>query len=295
MTRLTFNLLHLLFMGHCITLFFFSSRRRHTSCLSDWSSDVCSSDLFEVMFVFRNPFALACAHLNPVRAAIEADAIDVVHHHRAVVRVVNHRDVDVGHRAIVDKLSATPFAAPETNARVAVPIIDTAIKADVRPPVAGAPYINTFREAPITRRPQETRLRRHYPRSRHPIISFVSVSPVSGSPDVAWPWQISWAYTGRTGGPTRTETPTAICAWDGAGTASIAPTSSSNPSDVIIRMILTSSAAFTCLLNPGARKIGLSINPLWPEKSCCGSAARYLCALYVTRFLCRVRLGFSDK
>src|SRR5215472_10236687 len=24
--------------------FFFSSRRRHTRCLSDWSSDVCSSD-----------------------------------------------------------------------------------------------------------------------------------------------------------------------------------------------------------------------------------------------------------
>src|SRR5262245_63487003 len=32
----------------CIVLvffFFFSSRRRHTRCLSDWSSDVCSSDL----------------------------------------------------------------------------------------------------------------------------------------------------------------------------------------------------------------------------------------------------------
>src|SRR5205814_4711758 len=28
--------------GRC---FFFSSRRRHTRCLSDWSSDVCSSDL----------------------------------------------------------------------------------------------------------------------------------------------------------------------------------------------------------------------------------------------------------
>src|SRR5205814_7227737 len=26
-------------------VFFFSSRRRHTRCLSDWSSDVCSSDL----------------------------------------------------------------------------------------------------------------------------------------------------------------------------------------------------------------------------------------------------------
>src|SRR5207245_4229159 len=26
--------------------FFFSSRRRHTRCYRDWSSDVCSSDLF---------------------------------------------------------------------------------------------------------------------------------------------------------------------------------------------------------------------------------------------------------
>src|SRR5258705_6798839 len=29
-----------------IFFFFFSSRRRHTRCLSDWSSDVCSSDLY---------------------------------------------------------------------------------------------------------------------------------------------------------------------------------------------------------------------------------------------------------
>src|SRR5436305_13366725 len=28
-----------------IALFFFSSRRRHTRCGRDWSSDVCSSDL----------------------------------------------------------------------------------------------------------------------------------------------------------------------------------------------------------------------------------------------------------
>src|SRR2546422_1486946 len=28
------------------TYFFFSSRRRHTRCSRDWSSDVCSSDLF---------------------------------------------------------------------------------------------------------------------------------------------------------------------------------------------------------------------------------------------------------
>src|SRR5262249_59857147 len=30
----------------CVVFFFFSSRRRHTRLVSDWSSDVCSSDLF---------------------------------------------------------------------------------------------------------------------------------------------------------------------------------------------------------------------------------------------------------
>src|SRR5207245_8287852 len=30
---------------------FFSSRRRHTRCYRDWSSDVCSSDLYAVMLV----------------------------------------------------------------------------------------------------------------------------------------------------------------------------------------------------------------------------------------------------
>src|SRR3989449_1685754 len=29
----------------CLCVFFFSSRRRHTRCSRDWSSDVCSSDL----------------------------------------------------------------------------------------------------------------------------------------------------------------------------------------------------------------------------------------------------------
>src|SRR5947199_1209727 len=42
--NLTFKALMFLTL---VSLFFFSSRRRHTRCLSDWSSDVCSSDLDE--------------------------------------------------------------------------------------------------------------------------------------------------------------------------------------------------------------------------------------------------------
>src|SRR5690348_18025218 len=32
--------------------FFFSSRRRHTSWTGDWSSDVCSSDLYDAVTVY---------------------------------------------------------------------------------------------------------------------------------------------------------------------------------------------------------------------------------------------------
>src|SRR5947199_4213469 len=47
-----------------IFFFFFSSRRRHTRCLSDWSSDVCSSDLGDPSM--PSPFpgrAMACLGL----------------------------------------------------------------------------------------------------------------------------------------------------------------------------------------------------------------------------------------
>src|SRR5262245_64237393 len=49
--------------GSCavqLFFFFFSSRRRHTRCLSDWSSDVCSSDL---------PVAAAARLLCPLHGA----------------------------------------------------------------------------------------------------------------------------------------------------------------------------------------------------------------------------------
>src|SRR5207245_2917453 len=46
--------------------FFFSSRRRHTRCYRDWSSDVCSSDLGMAR---KRPCtdSLPCAHAPPQR------------------------------------------------------------------------------------------------------------------------------------------------------------------------------------------------------------------------------------
>src|SRR5207245_8798458 len=58
--------------------FFFSSRRRHTRCYRDWSSDVCSSDLFPIKSL---PSATAIAEgywpvgINPRTFDFAASAI----------------------------------------------------------------------------------------------------------------------------------------------------------------------------------------------------------------------------
>src|ERR1700682_1342876 len=110
---------------------------------------------FKVVLVLGDSFSFAFANLNSVWPAVVAYSIDVVHHHRAVVVVVvNHRHVDVGHRAVVGKFSSAPFTTPEADSRVTVAIVNPAVEADVRPPVAVLPYGSALREAPITRRPE---------------------------------------------------------------------------------------------------------------------------------------------
>src|SRR5262249_56266265 len=42
-----------------VPVFFFSSRRRHTRLVSDWSSDVCSSDLFTSYHLISNLEAIS--------------------------------------------------------------------------------------------------------------------------------------------------------------------------------------------------------------------------------------------
>src|SRR5256884_6802846 len=54
-------------------VFFFSSRRRHTRCSRDWSSDVCSSDLY------------TSKHGYPVTVDVQADQVRAVEFDAIVV------------------------------------------------------------------------------------------------------------------------------------------------------------------------------------------------------------------
>src|SRR2546429_8463820 len=52
-------------------VFFFSSRRRHTRCSRDWSSDVCSSDLDSLVEFERAPFDAAARSAEAALASAE--------------------------------------------------------------------------------------------------------------------------------------------------------------------------------------------------------------------------------
>src|SRR3712207_7828889 len=62
-------------MRFYIIFFFFSSRRRHTRYWRDWSSDVCSSDLFVVLCLLLIIISHICAKMG---VNINANLVDKV-------------------------------------------------------------------------------------------------------------------------------------------------------------------------------------------------------------------------
>src|SRR5437763_2017910 len=86
-------------LASCISVFFFfSSRRRHTRYIGDWSSDVCSSDLFLINIEQHNRVKITF----PVIADLDqkvARAFGMVHEavsDTATVRAVRSEERRVG-------------------------------------------------------------------------------------------------------------------------------------------------------------------------------------------------------
>src|ERR1035437_1343611 len=110
--------------------------------------------------------------------------------HSGVVNVVNFIHVHVVHGTVVEKVVVVPTPAFVTLTEITEAVIDSAIEAHVRPPIAVIENKSVAAPTPIGWSPQETDFRRHHPSSRHPvvIVDVVIVGPVARGPEITVAW-----------------------------------------------------------------------------------------------------------
>src|SRR3546814_5963125 len=99
-----------------IIVFFFKQKTAYEMRISDWSSDVCSSDLTNDASARGSPFGAAISvapAINPRVAAIQVNRAAGVT--RAVVAPKTGRDLFAGQGAVID-LGADGDAVTRTNA-----------------------------------------------------------------------------------------------------------------------------------------------------------------------------------
>src|SRR5579863_5279431 len=123
---------------------------------------------------------------DPTCASVVADPVHCrIVDHRGVVSVVNVGDVHVIHRTVVFELSVIPTAAFIALTTVTEAIIDSAIEAYVRPPIAFIEGKCAAVPTPITGGPEITGLRSHDPGARHKEVTVRAVGPVARRPEIA--------------------------------------------------------------------------------------------------------------
>src|SRR5215470_16122642 len=121
---------------------------------------------------------------------VEAHAVDgrVVVDDGCVVGVAHDGDVDVGHRAVVVVSVSLPVTAEEAGTGVAESVVDSAIEANFRSPVAVVPNVEAVIPVPIAWSPEQTDFRRKDPRAWNPEVTIGTECPIAGDPDVAGFW-----------------------------------------------------------------------------------------------------------
>src|ERR1035441_4656841 len=96
---------------------FFPSRRRHTRCLSDWSSDVCSSDLVAASSLPANALPVGVIPANDLRVGRLPVIFELVappagsHLHRPIHPQCPAADIDLV-RPVVECLAGAPVPEP---------------------------------------------------------------------------------------------------------------------------------------------------------------------------------------
>lgn len=92
---------------------------------------------------------------DPARPAIITDPVDgrIVYDRAVNIGIVDDGGVDVDHRRIIPEMTTYPITAGKSRTVVPASIVDSAIEADVRPPITCIPCIDPADITPVTGRP----------------------------------------------------------------------------------------------------------------------------------------------
>lgn len=136
----------------------------------------------------RGFFVVARPPVNATMAPVIADAVyrRIVVYDRRVVGVMDFRDIDVVHRAVVVKAVVLPAAAFITVAEIAEAIIYAAVKTNPWAPITLMENKGSSAPAPIGRRPEKTGFRSQHPGAGYPKIIIPIPGPVAGSPYISF-------------------------------------------------------------------------------------------------------------
>src|SRR5229473_3167756 len=95
--------------------------------------------------------------------AVETGPIDcgVVIDDSRVVGIVHDSDIHIGHRAVVVVGATSPVASEKADSGVAEAVVNAAIEADLRSPIARRPEVAVRTISPIARAQNEARFRKN--------------------------------------------------------------------------------------------------------------------------------------
>ncbi len=140
----------------------------------------------DVVLVFGSHLLRAGASVDaaapPVEAGVVADVVDVDVLH---VGVVDDGAVHVHDRGVVGEVTALPTTAEEADATVTEAVVNTAVEADMRTPVAAVEDEGAPAPAPVAGGPEQTIGGGLHPDAGDPVIATRTVGPVARRPKIA--------------------------------------------------------------------------------------------------------------
>jgi len=145
--------------------------------------------VLDVMIALSHALLPTGFMMNAARTAAEGHVAipsDEASLHRAAILVdVTAAEAYVHDRSVIGKESTAPHATGKANAAVTKAVIHAAVKAHVRTPVTMMKDIRAVLPSPVLRRPQQARSGCGNPGTGNPVIAFIAISPIAGSPHIA--------------------------------------------------------------------------------------------------------------